>query len=246
MLASKFLVLACLFIAQALPDKEAALRSYEEHDFATAFRAWQILSTQGDAEAQFALGSMYEKGEGTSVDFVQAAHWYRRAAYCGFAQAQFALGSYYASGRGVSRNLAQSYSWLTLASSKGIEAAAQKRAEIAHQMKTRQIKAADQLTEEYEPVVQAVNGVSAPIVIKHVEPDSRGAARPGCGSTVVLDLMVDSAGTPKDVQVVQSSGCDLDEKAVDAVRKWRFRPAQRDGAPVACYATVESNFRHIP
>jgi protein TonB len=37
----------------------------------------------------------------------------------------------------------------------------------------------------------------------------------------------------------------LDEKAIEAVRQWRFRPATQDGNPVEMVATVEVNFRPL-
>jgi TonB family protein len=43
--------------------------------------------------------------------------------------------------------------------------------------------------------------------------------------------------------VVHSLGLGLDEKAMEAVRKWRFKPGEKDGQPVTMHAEVEVNFR---
>ena len=45
------------------------------------------------------------------------------------------------------------------------------------------------------------------------------------------------------VEVRQSLGLGLDEKAVEAIRKWRFRPARKDGRPVPSVALVDVGFR---
>jgi TonB family protein len=60
--------------------------------------------------------------------------------------------------------------------------------------------------------------------------------------TVVLSLVVQKDGTATDVRAVRSLGLGLDEKAVAAVKNWRFRPADKDGMAVPVFATVEVNF----
>ena len=61
--------------------------------------------------------------------------------------------------------------------------------------------------------------------------------------TVVLWLIVDPAGHPRDFRVQRSLGMGLDEKAIAAVRTWQFAPAMKDGHPVAVQINVEVNFR---
>jgi len=43
--------------------------------------------------------------------------------------------------------------------------------------------------------------------------------------------------------VIRTLGLGLDEKAIEAVLKWRFRPGQLNGKPVPVQATIEVNFR---
>jgi protein TonB len=50
-------------------------------------------------------------------------------------------------------------------------------------------------------------------------------------------------GVPQDVKVLRGLGLGLDEKAVEAVQGWRFKPATRGGEPVAVTAQVEVNFQ---
>ena len=61
--------------------------------------------------------------------------------------------------------------------------------------------------------------------------------------TVTLSLVVDSEGHPRNVHVVRSLGMGLDEKAIEAVSKWRFEPGLKNGYPVAVQIAVEVVFR---
>lgn len=62
--------------------------------------------------------------------------------------------------------------------------------------------------------------------------------------TVRVQVQVGLDGRPSDVRVLESSESrDLDRAALDAVRKWRFRPAQRNGQPVEATVVVPIAFR---
>jgi protein TonB len=87
-------------------------------------------------------------------------------------------------------------------------------------------------------------GVSAPIVLSKTEPEySEEARKAKYQGTVVLTIVVDAQGMPRNIKVIRPLGLGLDEKAIEAVEKWRFRPAMKDGKPVNVQATVEVNFR---
>ncbi len=60
---------------------------------------------------------------------------------------------------------------------------------------------------------------------------------------VLVSATINEEGLPTDVKVVKSLGMGLDEKAIESVYKSRFRPATKDGAPVAAQITIEVNFR---
>ena len=60
---------------------------------------------------------------------------------------------------------------------------------------------------------------------------------------VLLSIVIDANGHTRDVKVIRALGLGLDEKAVEAVLKWRFKPSTKDGHPVAVMANVEVNFR---
>lgn len=87
-------------------------------------------------------------------------------------------------------------------------------------------------------------GVSPPSVLFKVEPEySEEARKAKFQGTVILAIIVDPNGQARDIRVVRPLGLGLDEKAIEAVRKWRFKAGQKDGAAVPVQATVEVNFR---
>ena len=59
---------------------------------------------------------------------------------------------------------------------------------------------------------------------------------------VLLSMIVNADGSTRDIQVKQSLDKDLDEKAVECVKKWKFEPATKDGQPVAMRMAVQVNF----
>lgn len=59
----------------------------------------------------------------------------------------------------------------------------------------------------------------------------------------VLRVILDKEGSPRDIQILRPLGFGLDEKAIAAVKRWRFKPATRNGEPVAVRVSVEVNFR---
>jgi TonB family protein len=87
-------------------------------------------------------------------------------------------------------------------------------------------------------------GVSAPTLVYKVEPEySEEARKAKFQGTVVLSVIVDDKGLPRDLKVLRPLGLGLDEKAIEAVMKWRFKPGFKDGRPVAVAAVIEVNFR---
>jgi TonB family protein len=87
-------------------------------------------------------------------------------------------------------------------------------------------------------------GVSAPSVLYKVEPEySEEARKAKFQGTVLLAIIVDPSGKARDIRVIRPLGLGLDEKAIEAVMKWRFKPGLKDGSAVAVQATVEVNFR---
>ncbi len=87
-------------------------------------------------------------------------------------------------------------------------------------------------------------GVSAPRGIYTPDPEySEEARKAKWQGTVVLWVIIGPDGRPRDIRVQRSLGMGLDEKAVEAVRTWKFEPAKKDGQPVAVQVNIEVNFR---
>jgi protein TonB len=86
--------------------------------------------------------------------------------------------------------------------------------------------------------------VSAPVLVSKVEPEySEEARKAKYSGEVLLSIVVDATGIPRDIHIVRPLGLGLDEKAIEAVMKWRFRPGVKGGRPVATQAQVIVNFR---
>jgi protein TonB len=80
--------------------------------------------------------------------------------------------------------------------------------------------------------------------VHKVEPEFTEEARKArMQGTVVLLVDIDERGQVYNIRVRMPLGLGLDEKAIEAVRKWRFRPGTRNGVPVSTPALVEVNFR---
>ncbi len=86
--------------------------------------------------------------------------------------------------------------------------------------------------------------MTPPQLIYKVEPEfSEEARKAKHQGVVVLAIEVDASGHVRNVHVRQSLGLGLDEKAIEAVSHWRFRPAILDGKPVTTDAVVQVNFQ---
>ncbi|HEX4138000.1 MAG TPA: energy transducer TonB [Bryobacteraceae bacterium] len=93
-------------------------------------------------------------------------------------------------------------------------------------------------------VFKVGGGVSAPVPIYKPDPEySEEARKAKYSGTVLLAVIVDVEGKARDIHVVKSLGMGLDEKAMEAVQKWKFKPAMKGGSPVNVHATIEVNFR---
>lgn len=87
-------------------------------------------------------------------------------------------------------------------------------------------------------------GVSAPRAIFAPDPEySEEARKAKFQGTVVLWVEVGPDGRPRQIRVQRTLGMGLDEKAMEAVRTWKFEPARLNGQPVAVQINVEVNFR---
>lgn len=97
------------------------------------------------------------------------------------------------------------------------------------------------------PVYKVGGGVAPPSVVSTVDPELSEKVRLAKQQAVViLWLIVDEQGMPQNIKVARTAGMgldELDEKAIEAVKQWRFQPARKAGKPVAVQINVQVNFR---
>lgn len=116
------LSIICL-AAPVWADYKAGVTAYQRADYATAVGEWQPLAQQGDVDAQYYLGLLYDFGHGVPQDFTMARHWYENAAVQGHTGAQANLGSLYEAGRGGPQDFNLAVTWYRRSAERGHEVA---------------------------------------------------------------------------------------------------------------------------
>jgi len=92
--------------------------------------------------------------------------------------------------------------------------------------------------------VHVGNGVAAPWVLYKVDPDYTEEARLAkYQGTVVVSAEIGTDGLAYNMKAIRGLGLGLDEKAIDAISQWKFKPGSKNGQPVTVMATIEVNFR---
>jgi TonB family protein len=88
------------------------------------------------------------------------------------------------------------------------------------------------------------SGIDPPVLLREVKAlYTEEARRQSVEGDVVLEIVVRHDGSVGDVRVSHALGAGLDQKAVDAVRQWRFGPAKRQGSPVDVVVEVSVEFK---
>ena len=105
--------------AQDLSALDRGVAAYASGNYAVALAQFRLAAAQGEARAQFTLGTMYKNGEGVPQNYVEAVKWYRLAAAQGVAGAQNNLGVMHNNGEGVLQNYAEAVKWYRLAAAQG-------------------------------------------------------------------------------------------------------------------------------
>jgi TonB family protein len=92
-------------------------------------------------------------------------------------------------------------------------------------------------------VYRVGGGVSAPVLLNSVEAEfSDEARRAKYQGACIVEIIVDVHGNPQNPRVVRSLGMGLDEKAIEAVMKYKFRPGMKNGKPVPVWQPIEVDF----
>jgi len=96
-----------------------AYKASQSGNYTKAMQLWKPLAEQGQSSAQYALGWLYESGQGTTQSYAQAAYWYRKAAEQGDLAAQYVLATMYEKGVGVELDIKQAVQWYLKAANQG-------------------------------------------------------------------------------------------------------------------------------
>jgi len=88
------------------------------------------------------------------------------------------------------------------------------------------------------------HSVTPPQLLYKVDPEfSEEARKAKFSGVVILAIEVDANGRATSFRVLQGPGLGLEQKAIEAVKQWRFRPGLQDGKAIVTSATVQVNFR---
>lgn len=214
------LLIAICSVPVAHADLYSGLAAYEKRDFDTAFKEMESLAKLGNPAAQYALGIMYQRGEGASRNSLLAYGWLQLAADSGHAEA--------------GKVLPQLRSAMA---EEGIEAAQRLVANFTPAA----------LKERLMPKILAncdFQSMTAPKGKKIAPPEY--PLRPlhaGISGSVLLELTVAPDGTVRDTRIVRAFPPDMFEEAVLKVAPgWIFHPALKDGKPTTAVTTFGANF----
>lgn len=102
------MVLLCIYCLAPLAGTARAsyfdgMEAQQQGDYQTALREFK--ADEDDSRALYMVGVMYEKGDGVSQDYAEAAKWYQKAIDKGDAAALYRLGRLYERGEGVDQNM---------------------------------------------------------------------------------------------------------------------------------------------
>lgn len=82
-----------------------------------------------------------------------------------------------------------------------------------------------------------------PVPVRTVAPDVPSSfSRSGSVGLVTVNFLVDEKGNVQDPTIVKSSHAELEEPALTAIKKWRFKPAKKDGVAVSVKVTIPIKF----
>jgi TPR repeat protein len=113
------------------------------------------LAKQGDANAQYILGLMYDNGKGVPQDYKEAVKWYRISAEQGEAMAQSILAVMYMNGKGVPQDYKKAYAWTSVGKAFDEELAEEHLGVIKKKMTKEQIAEAESLFTEIQNRIEA-------------------------------------------------------------------------------------------
>jgi TonB family protein len=239
-------------------------------DFAAAERLWHPLAELGDVAAQVNLAILYSGGKGVPQDHVAALWWNRIAAKSRYIPAQSGLGYMYTMGQGVPPDKIRGLTWyLIAASSSGDDAeqAKQNRDKLQATMTFEELKQANETAvrclgskfQDCEPSVPfdgesmlPIYSPSGPLTTPPVRLDSHAVTARDYPAVsirlqeqgiVEFEYLIKDDGTVGGCAVIESSKKGrLDQATCAVVKRWTFKPATQNDAPVPVSVTGKMTF----
>ena len=120
-------------------------------DYKNTHKLWLPLAKQGNAEAQYLLGLMYDEGKGVLQDYKEAFKWNRLSAEQGVVSAQYDVGVMYANGQGVPQDYVSAHMWFNLCASNGRGECREERNKLEKKMSPSQIGKAQEMARNWKP-----------------------------------------------------------------------------------------------
>jgi uncharacterized protein len=119
-LVSAIALATALTVPATAAPLEEGIDAYRAKDYAKAAQLWQPLAEQGNAVAQYRLGTLYAEGKGVAQNDATAFMWMQRAAEQGNADAQYDVGASYIEGVGVKKSESDAAKWFLRAANQGM------------------------------------------------------------------------------------------------------------------------------
>lgn len=117
--SASLLAAFCLLSSPVRAGLNEGVAAYQSGNVPLAVKEFRACAEKGEAECQFNVALMYERGIGVIKDEKEAVAWYRKSANQGNSDAQFNVGVMYENGRGVAVDFAQANQWYRQASTQG-------------------------------------------------------------------------------------------------------------------------------
>lgn len=114
-------ILAALLVVNTAfaGDEIVGFAAYENGDYTTAYPYLTKSARDGNVDAMYLLGRMFQYGEGVTKNYTEAMSWYQKAADKNNALAQLSLGFMYDLGQGVPQNFPEAYKWYMKSAKQG-------------------------------------------------------------------------------------------------------------------------------
>ena len=130
-------------------DFQDGVDAYQRKDYKEAVRLYRLSAKQGDADAQYNLGWMYDNGQGVPQDYKEAVRLYRLSAKQGDVDAQYNLGVAYDNGQGVPQDYVLAHMWFNLSVYNGYKDGVENRNRVEKKMSPQQIEKAQEMARNW-------------------------------------------------------------------------------------------------